>query len=105
MKYIGFQPNPGEKYHGYYGKHSSHSHRFLSLELEVAVVALLKLTCDQITQSVVYVQDTDVMPDFFQLEREGPVHQFDGAIQETMKLLMLIGNAVVDILYSYPLTD
>ena len=37
------------------------------------------------------------MPDFFQLEREGPVHQSDSAVQETMKLLMLIGNAVVDI--------
>ena len=41
----------------------------MSLELEVAVLALLKFTCDQSTQSVVYVQDTDVMPDFFQLER------------------------------------
>ena len=37
------------------------------------------------------------MPDFFQLEREGPVHQSDSTVQETMKLLMLIGNAVVDI--------
>ena len=30
------------------------------------------------------------MPDFFQLEREGLVHQFDSTVQ-------LIGNAVVDI--------
>ena len=37
------------------------------------------------------------MPDFFQLEREGPVHQFDSTVQDTMKLLMLIGNAMVDI--------
>ena len=51
----------------------------------------------QSTQSVIYVQDTDITPDFFQLEREGPVYQFDSAVQETMKLLMLIGNAVVDI--------
>ena len=71
---------------------------FLSLELETAVVAFLTtLTCDQLTQSVIYVQDTDIMPDFFQLEREGPVYQFDSAVQETMKLLMLIGNTVVDI--------
>ena len=43
MKYIGFRPHPGEKHHGYYGKHSSHSQRvvFLSLELETAAVALL----------------------------------------------------------------
>ena len=36
------------------------------------------------------------MPDFFQLERKGPIHQFDSIAQDTMKLLMLIGNAVVD---------
>ena len=36
-------------------------------------------------------------PDFFQLEREGPVYQFDSAVHKTMKLLMLIGNAIVDI--------
>ena len=37
------------------------------------------------------------MPDFFQLERDGPVYQFDSAVQDTMKLFrMLIGNAVVD---------
>ena len=70
---------------------------FLSLELETAVVGLLTtLTCDQLTQFVVYVQNTDITPDFFQLEREGPVYQFDSAVQETMKLLVLIGNAVVD---------
>ena len=34
------------------------------------------------------------MPDFFQLEGEGPVYQFDSAVQETTKLLMMIGNAV-----------
>ena len=50
------------------------------------------LTCDQSTQFVVYVWDTDITPDFFQLEREGPVNQFDIAVQETMKLLVLIGN-------------
>ena len=27
VKYIGFGPHPGEEHHGYYGKHSSHSHR------------------------------------------------------------------------------
>ena len=37
------------------------------------------------------------MPDVVQLKREGPVHQFDSTVQDTMKLLMLIGNAVVDI--------
>ena len=75
---------------------------FLSLELEIAVVALLaKLTCDQSTQSIVlYVQDTDIIGkassiNFFKLEREGPVHQFDSTVQDAMKLLMLIGNAVV----------
>ena len=35
---------------------------FLSLELEITVVALLTtLTCDQLTQSVVYLQDTDII--------------------------------------------
>ena len=71
---------------------------FLSLELEFTVVALLTtLTYDQLTQSVIYLQDTDITPDFLQLEREGPVYQFDSAVQETMKLLMLMGNAMVDI--------
>ena len=56
-----------------------------------------QFTCNQSTQSIVYVQDTDIALDFFQLEREGPVYQFDSVVQETMKLLMLIENAVVDI--------
>ena len=51
----------------------------------------------QSTQSIIYVQDTDITPDLFQLEREGPVYQFDSVLQETMKLLTLIGNAIVDV--------
>ena len=73
----------------------------LSLELETAVVGLLTtLTCDQSTQFVVYVQDTDITPDFFQLEREGPVYQFDSAVQETMKLLVLLGNVDIHLFIS-----
>ena len=76
----------------------SQSVAFLSLELGIAVVALLiKLTCDQSTQSIVLCLGHWYLLDFFQLEKEGPVHQFDSTFQDTMKLLMLIGNAVVDI--------
>ena len=40
----------------------SQSLMFLSSELEITVVALLTtLTCDQLTQSVVYLQDTDII--------------------------------------------
>ena len=96
MKCIGFGPHLGEKYHGYYGKHSSQSQSlvFLSLELEITVVALLTtLTCDQLTQ---FVRTLIICQTSFSL-RDGPVYQFDSAVQETMKLLVLIGNAVVDI--------
>ena len=47
--------------------------------------------------SLLFMSRTLIIPDLFQLEREGPVHQFDSVVQEAMKLLMLMGNAVVDI--------
>ena len=53
----------------------------------LSVVALLaKLTCDQSTQSIVYVQDTDICQTSFSLRER--VHHFDSIVQDTMKLLM-----------------
>ena len=78
MKYIGFRSHSGRSTF-----QPQSPSVVLSLELEIAVVALLTtLTCDQSTQSVVHVQETD--KNFFQ---KVYVHQFDSAGQETMKLL------------------
>ena len=60
---------------------------FLSSELEIAVVALLtKLTCDQSTQSVVYVQDLDFILERVRVQFISLTVQFNDSI----KLLMLI---------------
>jgi len=42
---------------------------------------------------------------FCPLEREGPVHQLNSLVQDTMKLLTLIGNAIVDIDLFIPLVE
>jgi len=59
---------------------------------------------DQLSLSIHNVPDTDICQSSLSL-REGLVHQprLDSIVQDTMKLLMLIGNAIVDINYSYPL--
>ena len=59
---IGFQTNFGKKYHGYYDKHSSQSHRVVFLSLELYLQS--------------YVQTS------FSLR--GSIHQFDNAVQETI---------------------
>ena len=43
------------------------------------------------------------MPVFYHLERECPVHQLNSIFQDTMKLLMLIGNVIVGISLFIPL--
>ena len=56
------------------------------MELEIAVVDLQSI--------IVYVQDNDsYVLDFFQLEREGPVHQFNSSY---ISMKLLIGNVMVD---------
>ena len=71
LKYIGFRPSSwGEvpQVLRQTFQPQSQTVGFLSLELEIALIALLaKLTCDQSTQSIVYVQDTDICQTSFSL--------------------------------------